>query len=392
MPDPLIVDLDLDLEDPRERSDRPLGPGLAQQVREAVSAVLGLSEIEPAHEADMDLRTAGGLIELAIEVLSDELRQTAAMSAARLAEMTQSLNVLVHAEREISAQALEERRRALEGVHAALAHLRGLTSLEDVLNQGIRRLAQQADFERAVLYRIADGFVIPHCAEPREGPEPAGLVGIDLPVAAAGVVAEAIRRRTPVLVPGAAHRSRHLECLPPPLAATGFLLAPVAPTGRVIGLIYADRAISGRPVDALDRDVLWAFAEGFGYAVERASLLERLHAQRRHFRELAATGESVMSELCEAPVRILGEPGDGASDRRSGPAFLDVENGRDALLSDREREVLEMIATGLNNPEIASRLCISENTVKSHVRRILRKLRAANRAEAVSLYLRLPGA
>ena len=54
-------------------------------------------------------------------------------------------------------------------------------------------------------------------------------------------------------------------------------------------------------------------------------------------------------------------------------------------LSEREREVLHLVCGGLSNPEIADRLHITLATVKFHVRNILSKLGAANRAEAVSL-------
>ncbi len=58
-----------------------------------------------------------------------------------------------------------------------------------------------------------------------------------------------------------------------------------------------------------------------------------------------------------------------------------------ADLSRRELQVLEMVATGANNAEIAERFVISLNTVKSHVSRILRKLKATNRTEAASVYI-----
>jgi hypothetical protein len=45
---------------------------------------------------------------------------------------------------------------------------------------------------------------------------------------------------------------------------------------------------------------------------------------------------------------------------------------------------------GYTNAQIARRLVISEGTVKSHVKHILRKLDAANRAEAVAIWLRIP--
>jgi DNA-binding NarL/FixJ family response regulator len=53
------------------------------------------------------------------------------------------------------------------------------------------------------------------------------------------------------------------------------------------------------------------------------------------------------------------------------------------LLSDREREVLELIAAGSTNREIAERLYLSPHTVKEHTSALYRKLHARNRAEAV---------
>ena len=57
-------------------------------------------------------------------------------------------------------------------------------------------------------------------------------------------------------------------------------------------------------------------------------------------------------------------------------------------LTDRELEVLKLVAQGLNNREIAKRLFISENTVKNHVRNILEKLQLHSRMEAVMYAVR----
>jgi two-component system NarL family response regulator len=57
-------------------------------------------------------------------------------------------------------------------------------------------------------------------------------------------------------------------------------------------------------------------------------------------------------------------------------------------LTDREMEVLKLVARGMNNRDIARELFISENTVKNHVRNILEKLQIHSRMEAVMIALR----
>lgn len=63
------------------------------------------------------------------------------------------------------------------------------------------------------------------------------------------------------------------------------------------------------------------------------------------------------------------------------PASVDPH--RLSGLTEREREVLVCIAQGLSNQELAARLVIADNTVKTHVKRILTKLQARDRAQAI---------
>lgn len=70
--------------------------------------------------------------------------------------------------------------------------------------------------------------------------------------------------------------------------------------------------------------------------------------------------------------------------RRHGPVFeRNVAAIRSLGISDRECEVLDLLASGAANKVIARRLGISPNTVKTHVARLFEKLEAQNRTEAI---------
>jgi DNA-binding NarL/FixJ family response regulator len=87
-----------------------------------------------------------------------------------------------------------------------------------------------------------------------------------------------------------------------------------------------------------------------------------------------AAGDSLLSPSVTRKVidRMAEQP---APDASSGERLT--------ALTPREREVLELVARGLSNGEIAQAFVIEESTVKTHVKRILRKLRVRDRIQAV---------
>jgi DNA-binding NarL/FixJ family response regulator len=78
--------------------------------------------------------------------------------------------------------------------------------------------------------------------------------------------------------------------------------------------------------------------------------------------------------------------GEGFVDPALMPAFLSGD--REDMLTAREREILQLLADGMSNADVAGRLFISQETVKSHVRHILTKLEADTRTHAVAIALR----
>jgi DNA-binding NarL/FixJ family response regulator len=88
-------------------------------------------------------------------------------------------------------------------------------------------------------------------------------------------------------------------------------------------------------------------------------------------------------ELVRA-IRLVARTG-SAFDRRSAAAMMRSIHAPPArsALTDRELNVLRLVASGLSNRGIGGRLHLSETTVKFHLRNIMRKLEATSRAEAV---------
>jgi len=139
-------------------------------------------------------------------------------------------------------------------------------------------------------------------------------------------------------------------------------------------------------------DGLQATREIMTKAPESAVLLFTAHNERSLLgRGLEAGAKGYI--LKEAPHQTLLRAiekvaeGEGYVDPALMPTFLNSRDKED-MLTAREREILQLLADGMSNVEVAGKLFISQETVKSHVRHILAKLEADTRTHAVAIALR----
>jgi len=140
------------------------------------------------------------------------------------------------------------------------------------------------------------------------------------------------------------------------IQATRQLLAASADPPRVL-------VVTTFANDEYVYDALRAGASGF--LLKRARPAEVVEAVR-----VVAAGESLLFPA--AIRRLVGAYGGRGGDRL-----------RAARLTDREAEVLRLMATGLSNPEIAAQLVVGVETVKTHVGNVLAKLGVRDRTQAV---------
>jgi DNA-binding CsgD family transcriptional regulator len=276
-------------------------------------------------------------------------------------------------------------------IRRALAQLEGVDALDAVMARGTAAVTEHLGFDRAMLARVEAAELV---AQALHAPRNPGMAERILAFGATNrpqldhllVETEMVRRGRAILVDDVDTNPRVHRGFIEISGTPGYVAAPIMPAGRVIGFVHADHVDKGVAPTAADRDRLWAFAEGFGFAIERAVVLARLRRQQDEMRRLLEATEAVMTQVRDAETELL--VADGELEAGGAGAILVPPEPPAALLTRREAQVLALLAQGATNAQIGERLVISAGTVKSHVRHILRKLGAANRAEAVSRWLR----
>lgn len=140
--------------------------------------------------------------------------------------------------------------------------------------------------------------------------------------------------------------------------------APLAERARVMMLTYTDE--EERVVSAIRAGASGYLVHGHFDSDELAERIRQL-----------ARGDTVLSPTVVSKVFGALRRPPGSPEALSGPASL----------TEREREIMNLVAQGLTNGQIAEKFVLSEKTVKNHVNHIYSKLEARNRVQATAIWL-----
>jgi LuxR family transcriptional regulator, regulator of acetate metabolism len=240
----------------------------------------------------------------------------------------------------------------LQRLREGLSLLQTAGRPEEIATRAVVALCDAVGFDRAALFTTEDGVVRALAAHARHDAGWAARFAEQVRFARLrfdGLLTEfdMLGDPRPMLVAGSPEPNDGVDLLLEEAGIAAYAAAPVMRGDRVVGMLHAARLPGGAALDQSDLDLLGAFADAFGYAMDRALLHKHI------------------------PEAVVGPASFG--------------------LTSRERDVMALLAAGASNPEIAATLVISATTAKSHVQHILRKLGAANRAEAVARFLQAGG-
>ncbi|MDF3305923.1 helix-turn-helix transcriptional regulator [Rhodococcus sp. T2V] len=253
------------------------------------------------------------------------------------------------------------------GIDRAVRALDDAASSAELMSRACERVAELCSATGVVLSRLDGDRIVPvawFSADPGTMPAPPA----EFDVVDGSPEEQALATNTVRVGTGAPAALQEL------LGTNGFTTAPVLVGGGAAALVHIDT-----PVDDSRRRALGVFAEVLGGCFERVGLESRRERQSALLHDSARrwAGDT---DVDTAPPRGASELAPAQADRDAAERrLLDP-------LTDRESDVVRLILTGASNSAIAEELVITVDTVKSHVKRILRKLGATNRAELIAKY------
>lgn len=249
-----------------------------------------------------------------------------------------------------------------------LAELRRAASSTQALVRQAPEIIGWLGFDRVLVSRVQHGVWLPESMFVRRDPRWAEAImaaGRGSSTALDSVVEhDLVLTARPLVVDEVQTHPRVCRPIAEVSRSENYGVAPIIVGGDMVGMLHADCFFQRRDVTDQQCVTLSAVAETLGAHLGRVTVLDQL-------REIGRGSAPGWDLPPSAP-----EPAPAPGARPPAPA-----------LTPREVEIVELMAAGATNHRIATQLCITVGTARSHVSHILRKLDADNRAHAVAIWL-----
>ena len=278
--------------------------------------------------------------------------------------------------------------RALSGVRDGMEELRNLAP-QTLIERAPGALSRSLSFGRVLISKIRGPVWLPQewhidDVESESNRLLQFVMGATIPLSRAPLEASIVRRRTGIVVQSPSSDRRTFKALMAVAGSVGYIAAPIMIQGRAVGMVHADRPSDGRTVTFDDLAKLETMVEHVSIAFEISIISARAAQQRAEIAQMCAKMTVALGDTCSPESRSDAQVAPVVGIRRPAGS-MPAQRGVGAL-TPREREVLAQMATGATNGQIAQSLYISEETVKSHLKTISRKLHTSSRAAAVARY------
>ncbi|EWT06078.1 LuxR family transcriptional regulator [Intrasporangium chromatireducens Q5-1] len=279
----------------------------------------------------------------------DDLEQKVAAGGSK--GVAQHLSELARARADVLAEQYARQRSMVTRLGASLGALRTASTLDDFI-ESVPLQVTRLGYERSMFSWVRDEKWVPRSMYSLRGRDNArrALEAGGPPYRHVRELLEVdtVRNRRSLLVLDVAGNPRVHPDIIVVTQSTSYVVAPVVAKNHVVGLIHLDGSLEQTALDGFDRDLLSLFAQTVG-----------------------AVLDGLLARPTSSPTSEDGPSGEWWNS-----------------LTKRELQVLRLVAVGLTNAQIGARLYVSEETIKSHVQQILRKLGVANRAQASALFHR----
>jgi DNA-binding CsgD family transcriptional regulator len=373
------------------------GPTRSRAAREIASAVIRLTrraseflDIEPPTIADLRASPTAveSLLHRLVSMIRTECsrRDSETIGGQVLVAMAVEALGLTEEWRRFRHRDIANRREELQH---SLMRLRALQTEDELFDQVCEEACRASGASRALLARIDAECWIPWRRFDTAAPctkTPAMPAAHAQPVRTLVDESAVTMSRHPMWVAGGPHPEqpgsvRNL------LRGSPFAIAPIIVNGNVVGLLYATEPPTARWVPTNVAGSLHTFVVGVGHLLERAVMFTHVQAQSSYLREALSAAELVITgfDTNVDLVQLVGRQQAGPTPAGAAP-WTTPSRRPDQDFTARERDVMALLARGMDNAHIAQQLTVATSTVKSHLQNMLRKAGAVNRAELIAQF------